>query len=88
VRLSQQVRKLAGQVDQGAPHGSETARFIERHARDLRRGIWPDAGGGNSFPGTPGKGNGRDHNHYGFTVWLAGGGVKGGTVYGATDEFG
>ena len=31
---------------------------------------------------------GRDHNHYGFTVWLAGGGVRGGTVYGATDEFG
>jgi hypothetical protein len=32
--------------------------------------------------------NGRDHNHYGFTCWLAGGGVKGGTTYGATDEFG
>jgi len=32
--------------------------------------------------------NGRDHNHYGFTCWLAGGGVRGGTVYGATDEFG
>ncbi|MFO0922355.1 MAG: DUF1501 domain-containing protein [Pirellulales bacterium] len=31
---------------------------------------------------------GRDHNHYGFTVWMAGGGVKGGQVYGATDEFG
>jgi uncharacterized protein (DUF1501 family) len=31
---------------------------------------------------------GRDHNHYGFTVWMAGGGIKGGTVYGATDEFG
>ncbi len=31
---------------------------------------------------------GRDHNHYGFTVWLAGGGVKGGLRYGATDEFG
>jgi hypothetical protein len=31
---------------------------------------------------------GRDHNHYGFSVWLAGGGIKGGTVYGATDEFG
>ncbi len=31
---------------------------------------------------------GRDHNPYGFTVWLAGGGVKGGTVHGATDEFG
>jgi hypothetical protein len=39
-------------------------------------------------PGTPGKGKGRDHNHYGFTVWLAGGGVKGGHIYGATDEFG
>ena len=31
---------------------------------------------------------GRDHNHYGFTVWMAGGGVKGGLTYGATDEFG
>ncbi len=31
---------------------------------------------------------GRDHNHYGFTVWLAGGGVKGGYIHGATDEFG
>ncbi len=31
---------------------------------------------------------GRDHNPYGFTVWLAGGGVKGGHVHGATDEFG
>jgi len=32
--------------------------------------------------------NGRDHNNHGFSVWLAGGGVKGGMVYGATDEFG
>ena len=32
--------------------------------------------------------NGRDHNHYGFTTWLAGGGVKGGHVHGATDELG
>ncbi len=32
--------------------------------------------------------NGRDHNPFGFSVWLAGGGVKGGTTYGATDEFG
>ena len=32
--------------------------------------------------------NGRDHNPFGFTMWLAGGGVKGGTVYGATDDFG
>ena len=35
-----------------------------------------------------GKINGRDHNHYGFTTWMAGGGVKGGYVHGATDEFG
>jgi hypothetical protein len=35
-----------------------------------------------------GVGRGRDHNPYGFSVWLAGGGIKGGTVYGATDEFG
>jgi hypothetical protein len=32
--------------------------------------------------------NGRDHNNHGFSVWLAGGGVKGGMAYGATDEFG
>ena len=38
-------------------------------------------------PGAQGK-DGRDHHPYGFSVWLAGGGVKGGTVYGATDDFG
>jgi Protein of unknown function (DUF1501) len=31
---------------------------------------------------------GRDHNPYGFTTWLAGGGIKGGKTIGATDEFG
>ena len=35
-----------------------------------------------------GKINGRDHNHHGYSVWLAGGGVKGGLAYGATDDFG
>ena len=34
------------------------------------------------------SGVGRDHNPYGFTMWLAGGGVKGGTIFGATDEYG
>ena len=34
------------------------------------------------------NGTGRDHNHHGFSVWMSGGGVKGGTAYGATDEFG
>ena len=39
---------------------------------------------------TPHSGNvhGRDHHTSGFTIWLAGGGVKGGTIHGATDEFG
>lgn len=32
--------------------------------------------------------NGRDHNNKGFTIWMAGGGVKGGLAYGATDDFG
>jgi uncharacterized protein (DUF1501 family) len=35
-----------------------------------------------------GKINGRDHNHWGFTMWMAGGGTKGGYAHGATDEFG
>ena len=45
---------------------------------------------GGEFGRTPmsEKGDGRDHNPYGFTVWLAGGGVRGGLAYGATDEFG
>jgi uncharacterized protein (DUF1501 family) len=33
-------------------------------------------------------GDGRDHNQYGFSIWLAGGGVKPGTAYGETDEWG
>jgi hypothetical protein len=45
---------------------------------------------GGEFGRTPTSegGNGRDHNHHGFCVWLAGGGVKGGYVHGASDEFG
>ncbi len=34
------------------------------------------------------SGTGRDHNNKGYTIWMAGGGVKGGTAYGATDELG
>ena len=45
---------------------------------------------GGEFGRTPVSeaGDGRDHNPYGFTMWLAGGGVKGGVNYGATDELG
>jgi hypothetical protein len=34
------------------------------------------------------SGDGRDHNHRGYSIWMAGGGVKGGLTYGATDEIG
>ena len=68
--------------------------------KDLKqRGMWKDTlvVCGSEFGRTPvrevgGMGGtvkrGRDHNPFGFTMWLAGGAVKGGTIYGATDEFG
>jgi hypothetical protein len=45
---------------------------------------------GTEFGRTPGAqgGDGRDHHPYGFTIWLAGGGIKGGITHGATDEIG
>jgi hypothetical protein len=44
---------------------------------------------GGEFGRTPmAQGDGRDHNPFGFTMWLAGGGIKGGTVHGATDDYG
>jgi hypothetical protein len=68
--------------------------------KDLKqRGLWKDTlvVCGSEFGRTPvrevgGSGagikRGRDHNPFGFTMWLAGGAVKGGTIYGDTDEFG
>jgi uncharacterized protein (DUF1501 family) len=35
-----------------------------------------------------GASQGRDHNHWGFSLWMAGGGIKRGSIYGATDDFG
>ncbi len=71
----------------------ETDKPIAGLLKDLkRRGlldstlvIW-----GGEFGRTPmsESGTGRDHNPYGFTMWMAGGGVKPGTIYGATDEIG
>jgi hypothetical protein len=44
---------------------------------------------GGEFGRTPtSQGNGRDHNPQGFTLWMAGGGVKPGFSYGATDDYG
>ena len=61
--------------------------------RDLkRRGLLDETlvVWGGEFGRTPvsESGTGRDHNPYGFTMWMAGGGFKGGLAYGATDEFG
>ena len=61
--------------------------------RDLkRRGLLEETlvVWGGEFGRTPVSeaGDGRDHNPYGFTMWMAGGGVRGGVTYGATDEFG
>jgi hypothetical protein len=57
-----------------------------------RRGLLDDTlvvwGGEFGRTSTSESGDGRDHNHWGFTMWLAGGGIKGGMSYGATDEFG
>lgn len=85
-------RRLAGQCDQA----------IGALISDLKRlGLFEETLilWGGEFGRTPtvelpkpgsnqGKVNGRDHNHYGFTCWLAGGGIKGGQVYGSTDETG
>jgi hypothetical protein len=60
--------------------------------KDLRqRGLLEDTlvVWGGEFGRTPvAQGKGRDHHPHGFTMWMAGGGTKGGTTYGATDDFG
>jgi hypothetical protein len=85
-------RRLAQQCDQAL--GALLKDLKQRGMLDDTLVIW-----GGEFGRTPtvelptpgsnaGKINGRDHNHYGFTMWMAGGGVRGGYVHGATDEFG
>jgi hypothetical protein len=90
--LEESHRRLAGQCDQGI-----AAFLLDLKQTGLLEDTLVLCTG--EFGRTPtvelptpganaGKINGRDHNHYGFTAWLAGGGVKGGMSYGATDEFG
>lgn len=82
-------RRLAGELDPAI--GALLTDLKQRGMFEDTLVLW-----GGEFGRTPtvelsGNGTaqqGRDHNHYGFSVWMAGGGIKGGTVYGATDEFG
>ncbi|MEZ5355963.1 MAG: DUF1501 domain-containing protein [Bryobacteraceae bacterium] len=82
-KISSKLRERCPDMDQAA------ATLI----RDLkRRGLFDETliVWGGEFGRTPvsENGDGRDHNPYGFTMWMAGGGVKGGLAFGATDEFG
>jgi len=90
--LEVQHRKLAKECDQAI--GALLKDLKQRGMLDETLVVW-----GGEFGRTPTVelvmglpnnrlGKGRDHNHHGFTVWMAGGGVKGGYVHGATDEFG
>jgi hypothetical protein len=80
---NEQTRSLAADIDRPM-----TALLADLKGRGLLEDtlvVW-----GGEFGRTPVSegSNGRDHNHYGFTMWLAGGGVRGGMAHGATDEFG
>ncbi|MDB5350205.1 MAG: hypothetical protein JWN86_1452 [Planctomycetota bacterium] len=74
---------MANQVDQ--PIAALIQDLRTRGLLDETLIVW--AGEFGRTPFSQG-GDGRDHNPYGFSVWLAGGGVKGGTIYGATDDLG
>jgi hypothetical protein len=83
-----------GNIENGhRDKGQKSDQAIAGLLRDLKsRGLLDDTLvlWGGEFGRTPVSegGNGRDHNHHGFSVWLAGGGIKGGMTYGSTDEFG
>ncbi len=74
---------MASQVDQ--PIAALIQDLRARGLLDETLIVW--AGEFGRTPFSQGS-DGRDHNPYGFSVWLAGGGVKGGTIYGATDDLG
>lgn len=83
-----------GELEKGhRAMGFQVDQPIAALIKDLRsRGLLDDtliiwAGEFGRTPFSQGS-NGRDHNPQGFSIWLAGGGIKGGTTYGATDELG
>lgn len=77
------TKKLCEDIDQ--PTAALLSDLKQRGLLEDTLVIW-----GGEFGRTPTSesNDGRDHNHWGFTVWLAGAGVRDGTAYGATDEFG
>ncbi|MEQ1858912.1 MAG: DUF1501 domain-containing protein [Chthoniobacteraceae bacterium] len=91
--IAKNHKRLAGEVDGGI--AALLTDLRQRGMLDDTLVLWSGEFGRTptvEIP-TPGSNNanvknGRDHNHWGFTAWMAGGGAKGGTVYGATDEFG
>jgi uncharacterized protein (DUF1501 family) len=80
--IKDQIKGSASEVDQAA-----AALIKDRKARDLLKDTLVIFG--SEFGRTPmAQGNGRDHHIKGFSMWLAGGGVKGGITHGSTDELG
>jgi hypothetical protein len=82
-KLEQNHAELCAQMDK--PVAGLIRDLKSRGLLDETLVIW-----GGEFGRTPmsEKGDGRDHNPYGFTMWMAGGGVQGGRTIGATDELG
>jgi hypothetical protein len=80
---NQTVPKLCQAIDQ--PIAALLTDLKQRGLLEDTLIVW-----GGEFGRTPTSenGNGRDHNHHGFSMWMAGGGVKGGMTYGETDDFG
>jgi hypothetical protein len=81
--IKKDVQVTAGEVDQGA--AALLKDLKQRNLLDETLVIW-----GGEFGRTPMSqgGTGRDHHIKGFSIWLAGGGVKGGITHGSTDELG
>jgi uncharacterized protein (DUF1501 family) len=80
---SGQLRSLCASTDQ--PVAALLTDLRERGLLEDTLVIWTGEFGRTPF--AEGK-DGRDHHKRGFSLWLAGGGIRGGTTYGATDEFG
>ncbi|HVE39677.1 MAG TPA: DUF1501 domain-containing protein [Planctomycetota bacterium] len=84
-KIKENVSKLAGASDQ--PIAALLQDLRQRGMLEDTLVLWAGEFGRTPTAELPAA-TGRDHNPYGFSVWLAGGGAKGGMHYGATDEFG